>query len=62
MRRGRILIFVILILIVGAAVAFFGLQQFLQGRKDTHAVEVYVAGQTFRREISGVSSTTTFHR
>ena len=47
MRRGRILIFVVLILLVGIAVAFFGVQQFLQSRQAQAptSVEVYVAGQ-----------------
>jgi pilus assembly protein CpaB len=47
MRRGRILIFVVLIIVIGLAVGLFGLQQYLQSSQQPQAefVDVYVAGQ-----------------
>lgn len=48
MRRGRILIFVILIIVIGLAVALFGLYQFMQSSQrpaQAATVEVYVTGQ-----------------
>jgi pilus assembly protein CpaB len=51
MRRGRILIFVLLIIIIGAVVGFFAIQQFLQlgngGQQEQQPqfVEVYIAAQ-----------------
>lgn len=47
MRRGRILIFVILIIVIGLAVGLYGLQQIMQSRQPQQptGVEVYVAGQ-----------------
>ncbi|HEY6072174.1 MAG TPA: RcpC/CpaB family pilus assembly protein [Anaerolineales bacterium] len=48
MRRGRILIFVILIIVIGLAIALFGLYQFMQSSQrqpQAQTVEVYVAGQ-----------------
>jgi pilus assembly protein CpaB len=47
MRRGRILIFVVLILVIFVVVAFVALQQFLrgQGTQTPAFVQVYVAGQ-----------------
>ncbi len=47
MRRGRILIFVLLIVVVGLIVGVFVIQQILQSRQPQQpaSVEVYVAGQ-----------------
>ncbi len=47
MRRGRILIFVVLIIVIGLVVAFFAMQQFLKLRTPQAAanVDIYVAGQ-----------------
>lgn len=47
MRRGRILIFVVLIIVIGLVVAFFALQQFLKLQTPQAAanVDIYVAGQ-----------------
>lgn len=48
MRRGRILIFIVLILVIGLIVVIFAAQQFLRLRPTETAsanVEVYVAGQ-----------------
>ena len=49
MRRGRILIFVFLIIIIGLVVAFFAVRQFLSSaapeEQTTFPVDVYIAGQ-----------------
>jgi pilus assembly protein CpaB len=47
MRRGRILIFVVLIIVIGLVVGLFALQQFLRLRQPQSPanVEIYVAGQ-----------------
>jgi pilus assembly protein CpaB len=47
MRRGRILIFVILIIVIGLAVGVYALSQFVRPpqTQQTSTVEVYVAGQ-----------------
>ncbi len=47
MRRGRILIFLLLIVVVGLGLGFFVLNQFLQTRQPQQPtfVDVYIAGQ-----------------
>jgi pilus assembly protein CpaB len=47
MRRGRILIFVVLIILIGLVVGLFALQQFLRLRpaQSPANVDIYVAGQ-----------------
>ncbi len=47
MRRGRVLIFVLLIVVVGVVVGVFALQQVMSSRQPTQSalVEVYAAGQ-----------------
>jgi pilus assembly protein CpaB len=48
MRRGRILIFIVLIIVIVVALGLFGLQQFLKGPQQAQTpnyVDVYIAGQ-----------------
>jgi pilus assembly protein CpaB len=52
MRRGRILIFVVLILVVGLIVAVVALRQLFQPRQQTPAeVQVFIAGQNIPQGV-----------